>query len=86
MEPKAIEAGILSPTSDFLGHPPSFFKFFKIYCLCCLARAFSHCSMEVLASHCGGFSYCGEWALERSVVVAHGLSHSAAYGISLDHG
>ena len=35
------------------------------------------------ASHCGGFSCCGAWALgaRASVVVAHGLSCSAACGI-----
>ena len=34
------------------------------------------------ASHCGGFSCCGAWALgtQASVVVVHGLSCSAAYG------
>ena len=83
MDPKTREAGILSPTSDILGHSPSFFffKFLKMYCLCCFAQAFSHRSLKVLASH-----HSGEWARERSVVVALGLSSSAACGISLDQG
>ena len=47
---------------------------------------YSSCSAE--ASHCGGFSCCGErtgdvWA---SVVVAHGLSGSTACGIFPEHG
>ena len=35
------------------------------------------------ASHCGGFSCCGAWALGAwaSVVVAHKLSCSAAFGV-----
>ena len=46
-------------------------------------RAFSSCGKwgatlhcGVQASHCGGFSCCGAWALDAraSVVVAHGLS------------
>ena len=49
---------------------------------CCL-WAFSSCVERGLlfccgaqASHCGGFSCCGAWALgaRTSVVVAHGLS------------
>ena len=38
-----------------------------------LCAAFSSCSMQ--ASHCGGFSCCGAWALgtQASVVVARGL-------------
>ena len=40
------------------------------------------------ASHCGGFSCCRAWALgaQASVVVAHGLSCSAACGIFPDQG
>ena len=60
------------------------FFFFLIYFfgaalgLCCCVRA----------SHCGGFSCCGAWALgtQASVVVAHGLSCSAACGILPDQG
>ena len=44
-----------------------------------------HCCVR--ASHCGGFSCCGVRALGvSSVVVAHGLSSSAACGIFLDQG
>ena len=51
--------------------------------LCCCARAFSSCGERGLlfccsaqASHYGGFSCCGAWALgmRASVAVAHGLS------------
>ena len=40
----------------------------------CCARVFSSCGAQ--ASHCGGFSCCGAWALGAwaSVVVACGLS------------
>ena len=40
----------------------------------CCTRAFSSCGKR--ASHCGGFSCCGSWALgvQASVVVACGLS------------
>ena len=43
---------------------------------------------SVRASHCGGFSCCGARALGTwaSVVVAHGLSCSAACGIFPDQG
>ena len=61
----------------------------------CCARAFLwlwragatlRCSAR--ASHCGGFSCCGAWALgaRASVVVAHGLSCSTACGIFPDQG
>ena len=45
-----------------------------------------HCGAR--ASHCGGFSSCGVQALgtRASVVVAHGLSCSTAYGIFLNEG
>ena len=61
----------------------------------CCARALSSCSERgatlccgAQASHGGGFSCCGSRALERvdSVVVAHGLSCSAACGIFPDQG
>ena len=61
----------------------------------CYTRAFSSCGERgatlpcgVRASHCGGFSCCGAWTLGTwaSVVVAHGLSCSAACGIFLDRG
>ena len=51
--------------------------------LCCCAWAFSSCGERgatlhcgAPASHCGGFSCCGAWALGAwaSVVVARGLS------------
>ena len=53
----------------------------------CCARAFSSCDewgrCGVRASHCSGFSCCGAQVLgaRASVVVAHGLSCSAACGI-----
>ena len=45
-----------------------------------------YCSLW--AFHCSGFFYCRAQALgaRTSVVVAHGLSHSAACGIFLDQG
>ena len=64
--------------------------------LCSCAQAFSlvagsrgysfHCG--AWASHCGGFSCCGAWALgaQASVVVAHRLSCSIACGIFLEQG
>ena len=50
------------------------------------ARVTLHCGAR--ASHCDGFSCCGARALgtQASVVVAHGLSCSAACGIFLDQG
>ena len=62
------------------------------------ARATLRCGAR--ASHCGGFSCCGAWALDVwasvvvarglqstvSVVVVHGLSCSAACGILPDQG
>ena len=41
--------------------------------LYCCVQAFSSCGVR--ASHCGGFSCCGTWALgtRASVVVARGL-------------
>ena len=51
--------------------------------LCCCEQALSSCGKlgllfrcGVQASHCGGFSCCGAWALgaRASVVVARGLS------------
>ena len=58
------------------------------------ARAFSSCGegatlrCSARASHCGGFSCCGAWALgaRASVVVAHRLSCSMACGIFPDKG
>ena len=40
------------------------------------------------ASRCGSFSCCGVWALggSGSVLVAHGLSYSKAWGIFPDQG
>ena len=61
----------------------------------CCARAFSSCwragatlRCGAQASHCGGFSCCGAQALgaRASVVVARGLSCSAACGIFPDQG
>ena len=45
----------------------------------CCAWAFSSCSER--ASHCGGFSCCGAWALgtRASVAVAHGLSSCGSW-------
>ena len=67
----------------------AFFKFFKIYlfifgCIVSsqlhagflqLRRAGATLRCSAQASHCGGFSCCGAWALgvRASVVVAHGL-------------
>ena len=50
------------------------------------ARATLRCCVQ--ASHCGGFSCCGAWALGAwaSVVVVHGLSCSTAWGIFPDQG
>ena len=51
--------------------------------LCCCTWAFSSCGeggatlrCDAWASHCGGFSCCGAWALgtQASVVAARGLS------------
>ena len=44
--------------------------------------------LRVWAAYCSGFSSCGAWALgaQASVVVAHGLSCSAACAIFLDQG
>ena len=44
--------------------------------------------LSLRVSHRGGLSRCGAWALgaRGSVVVAHGLSCSAARGILLDQG
>ena len=49
-------------------------------------RLLSYCGSWV--SHCSGFSCCGTQALgiQASVVVAHGLSCSVAYGIFPDQG
>ena len=61
----------------------------------CCARASSGCgewgllsTCGVRASHCGGFSCCGAWALGTwaSGFVAHGLSCSSVWGIFLDEG
>ena len=62
--------------------------------LCCCAQAFFGCTREgysccsARASLYGGFSCCGAQALAHSasVVVAYGLSCSAACGIFLDQG
>ena len=61
-----------------LGQP--FFKVLAVLDLCCWAQSLSSCdeqglfsSCGVQASHCGGFSCCGAWALEHSVVAAIGL-------------
>ena len=60
----------------------------------CCGLAFSSCGewgllfFAVPASHCSGFSCCGARTLgaRASVVVAHGLSCSAACGIFPDQG
>ena len=63
--------------------------------LCCCMWAFSSCRQQGLlssyttrASHCGGFSSCGAWAVGHvgSVLVAHRLSCSTACGSFLDQG
>ena len=63
-----------------------FIYFWLALGLRCCARPFSSCGEQ--ASHCGGFSCCGAWALGMwaSVVVARGLSCSAACGIFPDQG
>ena len=45
------------------------------------AEATLHCGAQ--ASHCGGFSCCGAWALgaRASVVVAHGLSSYGSWAL-----
>ena len=63
---------------------------------CCSTWAFPSCGERgwatlhcgAWASHCGGFSCCKAWSLgmRASVVVAHGLSCSAARGIIPDQG
>ena len=89
-----------------------FFFFLAVLDLHFCAWAFSSCGMRgllfvavhrlliVVASHCGGFSCCGAWALGAwasvvvvhglyragSVVVAHGLSCSTACGNFPDQG
>ena len=66
--------------------------FFKIYLLLaasglrCCARAFSRGATlrcGVRASHCGGFSCCGAWALGAwaSVVVVHGHSSCGLWAL-----
>ena len=52
----------------------------------CRARAFSSCGAG--ASHRGGPSCCGAWALgaQASVLVGHGLSYPSAGGIFPDQG
>ena len=52
--------------------------FLAVLSLCCCTQTFSTCGMQ--ASHWDGFSCCGAWA---SVLVAYGLSFSAACGIFL---
>ena len=58
------------------------YLFLAVLGLCCCVRASSSCRERgllffvVQASHCGGLSHCGAWAVgtRASVVVAHGLS------------
>ena len=56
------------------------YLFLAVLGLCCCTRAFSSCGERVhcgaRASHCGGFSCCGAWALGAwaSVVVARKIS------------
>ena len=71
------------------------YLFMAVLGLCCCSWAFSSCrerdrcsSCDVRASHCSGFSCCGEqpraaWA---SVVVAHGFSCPVSHGIFPDQG
>ena len=64
--------------------------FLAVLGLRCCVRAFSSCGKRELlflerASHCGGFSCCGAWALGMwaSVVVAHGLSSCGSQALEL---
>ena len=52
------------------------------FCSCSQWRLLSGCNAQ--ASHCRGFSCCGSWALECSVVSAHRLNCSTACGIFPD--
>ena len=77
-----------------------FFFFFNLFSFDCigssllqtdflwLRRAGAILRCGVWASHCGGFSCCGARAVgaRASVVVAHGLSCSAACGIFPEQG
>ena len=84
-----------SPTPNFISFP--LIKIFYLW-LCWVfvaVQPFSRCSEQGLLLSCGtwtspwdGFSCCGAWALGHvgSVLVAYGLSCSAACGIFPDQG
>ena len=70
-----------------------FLKFFlAVLGLHCCAWAFSSCGEQgatprcgARASHCGGFSYCGAWALGTWVPVAMALGLSSCGSRALEH-
>ena len=72
----------ITNTADFLNFLNFIYVFLAALGLRCCMWAFSSCSkrgllfVAVWASHCGGFSCCGAWAIgaQASVVAAHGLS------------
>ena len=53
----------------------------------CMDASLSHfLLLQTTGTRCMGFSSCGMWALDSSIVVVDGLSGSMACGIFLDRG
>ena len=103
---------IINRINCFLPNVFLFFFFFNFFIFGCVGSSLLRVGFlrfrwlgatlrcSAWASHCGGFSCCGAWALRTwasvvaacrlysagSVVMAHGLSWSAACGIFLDQG
>ena len=82
--PRSLQ-GLSSPTGDltWAPGPRGNFRHLVFVCLFVLFLAVLGLRCSTRASHCGGFSCCGAWALSAraSVVVARGLSSCGSWAL-----